>query len=63
MEETILQTIKDVGFPIAVTIYLLYERAKEKVDLKESIVNVTSKLDEIAIVLKERMPNHNAIMK
>jgi len=48
MYAEMINVISSVGFPIAVTIYLLYERNKE-------IKSMNSLLTEIQTLIKERL--------
>ena len=45
--EALVSIVTTVGFPIAVTIYLLYERTKETARLREVITKETTGLREV----------------
>lgn len=49
----IVQLIGQVGFPIGVTIYLLYERTKDTKELKTAVENNTQALIKIEAIIEK----------
>ena len=50
--EALVSIVTTVGFPIAVTVYLLYERTKETAGLREVIAENTSMTKELCVYIK-----------
>lgn len=50
----IIKTVGEVGFPIAVAVYLLYERGK----FNQKIV---ASMEKISVVLEERLPKRGGV--
>ena len=50
--EALVSIVTTVGFPIAVTVYLLYERTKETAGLREVIAENTAVTRELVAYIK-----------
>jgi hypothetical protein len=53
LEIDIVQLVGQVGFPIGVTIYLLYERSRDTKELKTAVENNTNMLAQVKEVINK----------
>jgi hypothetical protein len=50
-----IDLISTVGFPIAVTCYLLYERNAATKELRKTVADLTIVVSELTVLMRERL--------
>jgi hypothetical protein len=50
-----IDLISTVGFPIAVTCYLLYERNAATKELRKTVADLTTVVSELTVLIRERL--------
>lgn len=56
--EELISMAADQGIAIALCVYLLYERHKEQTGVKATMDTIAKGMNEMVIILRERMPDH-----
>ena len=56
--QELIDLMANQGISVGLCVYLLYERHKEQIGVKATMEGIGTGLNEMVIILRERMPDH-----